>query len=395
MNQTSPNGTDRIYLDHAASTPVDPRVLSAMAPYWEDEFANPNGIHTEGLKAKSAVESARQEIAQTLQVTPDTITFTSGGTEGNNLAVFGIVDAYRKETGCAYADVHLVTSAVEHSSVLDCFLELEQRGAELTILPVDSEGKTSVDDLKRALRANTVMVSIMYANSEIGVINSIRSYAKVVADYRTAQHSVYPLLHTDASQVPSYLPCAQEAVRADLITFDAQKIYGPKGVGCLYHRAGVSLLPVLHGGGQEKGLRPGTVPTPLVVGLAKALSLAASEREIETERLSNLRDGFIDHVLAEVPGSELNGARDPRLANNVNISFPGKSAEMIVLKLSQEGVAVATKSVCKGAAGPSHVIAALGKGDEYALSAIRFSLGKTTTEAGLQQALEALRRVVG
>ncbi len=388
-----PDAERRIYLDHAASTPVDERVIAAMQPYWSVSFGNQGAIHREGQEAKAAIESARERVAHLLNAHPDEITFTGSGTEANNLAIFGVVDAVCLSIDKDLSQVHLITSQVEHSSVLDCFKRLEEKGAQVTYLPVDEEGWVDPAVLGAALRNDTILVSLMYVNSEIGNVYPLSEFARVIKEHRR-DRDAYPLyFHTDASQGPTYVSCSVETVGVDLMTIDAQKMYGPKGVGALVHRRGVGLTPLLFGGGQEKGMRPGTPATPLIVALAESLALVTERREAEVERLTLLRDAFLADIEARVPAAHLNGPREGRSPANVSVSFPGFDAEELVLRLDAKGIAVSTKSVCRGTQGSSHVIAALGKGQEYATSMVRFSLGTATTEEDLRYTVDMLAMI--
>ncbi len=389
----------RIYCDFAASTPVAPEVMAEMMPYWSEHFGNASAVHAEGRAAKEAIESARARCAEVIGGTANGIYFTSGGTEGNNFAVFGVVDAYLAKTGKSLNEVHIITLSVEHSSLLDCVRLLERRGASVTYLPVDREGRLDLNDLREALRPETVLVSLMLVNSEIGVVYPLKECVHIIREYRRIVEQpdgtmMYPVFHTDASQGCVYLDCDVRKLGVDVITMDAQKVYGPKGVGFVHVARGVPIAPVLHGGGQERGLRPGTPNTPLIVGMAKAFELANERRDAEVERMTPLRDHFIDRVLAEVPGAELNGARDTRIANNASIAIPGKHAEMLLLRLDSMGIACSTKSPCKGVSGGSHVILALGKGEACATGTLRFSFGRSTTAQDIDRVVDALAEVV-
>lgn len=380
-----------IYLDHAASTPVLPSVLEAMAPFWSESFGNAGAIHSLGVLAKRALESAREECAKLLEVKATDIIFTSGGTESNNLAIFGLIEALA-EKGTAYADMHCITGAVEHASVLDCFRALEKKGVKLTIVPVGEDGVLHADAVAEAIIPQTVLVSVMYANSEIGTIQPIREIAEAIHAKAPTQKIYF---HTDASQAPVYLSCHADTLGVDLMTVDAQKMYGPKGSGFLYIKNGTPIMPLMRGGTQERGLRPGTPVTMLAVAMGKVCTIALHDRKDENERVTALRDYFISAIEKEIPTASLNGSRTNRLPNNVNFSFPGLSGEMIVLGLDQKGIAASTRSACHvGEKGGSHVVRALGKGEEYATSAVRFSFGRMTTKEDLEYAVRTLKEVV-
>lgn len=383
-----------LYLDNAAATALDPRVYEAMDPYWHEHSANAGALHREGVLVHRVTEDAREMIATVLQALPDEIIFTSGGTESNNLAIQGVVRAQLK-AGKKVEDIHLVTSTIEHSSVLDCFRALEAEGVRVTLVPVDTEGFLDLDALEEALTAETVLVSIMYANNEIGTIERIADIARVIRRARE-KHGTHILFHTDASQAPAWLTCAVPSLGVDLLTLDAQKIYGPKGVGCLYRKREVALEPLMYGGKQEFGLRPGTPPTPLIVGFAKALELVEAERDTYQATIATLRDTAIHTILNACPEALLNGAMgSERLANNINISFPGLDGEQIVLELDARGIAVSTRSACMRDTTPgSYMVAALGKGSAYATSSVRISFSRHTTREEAERVSRALVEVV-
>ncbi len=383
----------RIYLDHAASTPVLPEVMDRMAPYWNDVFANAGAIHSDGVKAKQALEDAREVCAKSLGVKSSDIIFTSGGTEGNNLAIFGLAESLL-DSGLAYGDMHFITGAIEHASVLDCFKVLEKKGASFTIVPVGEEGLIYPEDVAAAITEKTVLVSIMYANSEIGTIQPIRDISEAIKK-KIAGSAQKIYFHTDACQAPVYLSCHADTLGVDLMTIDAQKLYGPKGSGALYIKQGTPIAPIMRGGNQERNLRPGTPVVMLAVGLAEALKIADLNRTEESERVLELRDYFIDEVLKEIPTAHVNGSRKNRLPNNANFSFPGKLAEMIVLGLDQKGISASTRSACHiNEKGGSHVVRALGLGEDYATSAVRFSLGRSTTKEMIDATVAALKETI-
>ena len=352
---------NRIYLDYAATT---------------EKTGNPSSIHQEGVRAKKMLEIARRKTASFFGARPEEIIFTSGGTESNNLAIFGAIGA----------GGHAITTAIEHSSILECFRELEKRGVKVDYLPVNGEGILELKTLEKALRPNTALVSVGYANSEIGAVQPIREISKILSD------SV--IFHTDASQALLYLNCEKETLGADLITVDSHKIYGPFGVGTLFIRRGVNLKSLMFGGGQENGLRPSTENLPAIIGLAEALKLAKKNREKESKRLVSLRDFFITEIEKEIPEAILNGNRQVRLPNNINFSFPNVEAEFLALRLDAAGIAVATKSACLKNERESYVIKALGGDSRRATSAIRFSLGKDTKKSDLEYTIRILRKLL-
>lgn len=388
--------TERIYLDYAAATPVDDAVFETMLPFWQKDFGNAGALHREGQYAKAAIESARGACASATHAHSDEIIFTSGGTEGNNFAIFGTVRALEK-TGKKISEMHFITTEIEHSSVRDCFLALAAQGAEVTYLPTLADGRVDPKDVKNTIQENTVLISVMYVNNEIGTVLPIEEIGKVVRAYRKDHTSTYPIFHIDACQAPLYLSCDVEKLGVDLMTIDGQKLYGPKGAGFLYQRRGAPLAPLLYGGNQERGMRPGTPVTPLVVGLGKAMELAEERREKETARLSELQKYFFEKIVQTFPGGglEINGSREHRVPNNINISFPGLDAEFLLLQMDAKGIAISTRSACLfGTDGGSFVVTALGKSLDCATSSIRFTMGKGTAKEHIDRAVEALKEVV-
>lgn len=379
-----------IYLDTAAATPLDPRVRLALQPYFSKFFANPTSLHAPGVAARQAVETARAKVAKILSVLPVEIIFTGGGTEANNLAIFGVAGI---ENG------HIITSVIEHASILEPCRALERAGAAVTYLPVRSDGLIEPTALAKTLRPETILVSIGYANNEIGVIQPIRELAKIIRRFKKAANfklkaDSYPYFHTDACQAARFLDCRGPTLGVDLLTLNSGKIYGPRGAGCLYVRRGLKLAPRQFGGGQEHGRRSGTENVPAIVGFAAALELCAKLREKETARLVKWRDYFTKKLLTLSGGNSsrqtivLNGSASARLPNNINASFPGADGEFVVLSLDAAGVAASTGSACSATEKrESSVVAALG-GD--AAGAVRFTLGRETTKADLDYVLKIL-----
>ncbi|MFA5936039.1 MAG: aminotransferase class V-fold PLP-dependent enzyme [Patescibacteria group bacterium] len=378
-----------IYLDNAATTSLDPRVLAAMMPYFSDVSANPSSFHTPGLRAKEAVMEARGTIGKILNARPDDILFTSGGTESDNMAVVGIPRAY------ADKGKHVITTAIEHPAVLEPLLRLQKKGEiELTILSVDKDGMVDPDALITALRPDTVLVSIMYANNEIGTIQPIAEIGKAILKWRKEHTTALPYFHTDACQAAGACELDVEKLHVDAMTINGSKIYGPKGVGILYLRRGMKLEALVIGGGQERNLRSGTENVPAIVGLATALSLAQEEKEMENARLIKLRDRLIEGFLA-IPKTRLNGHRTERLPNNVNISFIDIEGEAAVLYLDAEGIYASTGSACASTSlDPSHVILATGLSYEGAHGSMRFTLGKHTTAEDIEKAIAVMPGIV-
>lgn len=388
----SKNNKKRIYLDYASSTPVDSRVVKAMEPYWSDSFGNAGSVHKEGQEAKDALNEARKKIARDISAHSNEIIFTSGGTESNNIAIFGVIAALER-SGTTKKDMHIITSVIEHPSVLDCFSFLKEQGVEVSFIGVNENGIFNLKEFEEALRPNTVLVSLMYVNNEIGTVQPISTVSKIIKNLNEENNNKNQKIyfHTDACQAPLYFNCDVNRLGVDLMTIDAQKIYGPKGVGFLYKRRGVLIESIFKGGNQESGLRPGTENTPLAVGISEAFSLAVMERDKESERLIKLRDYFIKEILQKVKGAELNGDAKERSPNNINISIPGIDAEFFVLKLDANGIAIGSRSACIAQeGGKSYVITSLGRGDIYADSSLRFTLGKGTTKKSIDYVVEVM-----
>lgn len=377
----------KIYLDNASTTPVSKEVKKAMDKYMTDEFGNPNSIHRMGVVARNAVLGARKTVALTFNSHPDEVIFNSGGTEGNNAAIFGVFNHLRKN-GVKYSDMRAITTNIEHSSVLQCFKELERRGVVVDYAPVGENGVVDPVTIKKLLKPETVLVSVMYANNEIGTIQPIKEIAKVIRNFRknlkpttyNLQPTTFPLFHTDACQAPLFLNLNVQELGVDLMTIDGQKIYGPKGVGALFVKRGTTIEPIIYGGGQERGLRSGTENVPLIVGLAKAIEIANKNRNKNSERLSKIRDYCIKKIEEKIPQAVLNGDRTQRLPNNINISIAGIDPEFVVLQLDEKGIVCSTKSACLKDESASYVVEALGRDEKYTRTSLRFSLGLDTTK---------------
>lgn len=381
------NTQKRIYLDYAASTPLDARVHVAMEPYWSEVFGNPGSIHQEGVAARAAVEDARARIAAYVGAVPDEIIFTGGGTESNYMAVRGMVSDEGGEPS-------MVSSSIEHPSVLESLQNLGAQGCSATFIPVDEAGTLDVSALREALKKPTRLVSVMYVNNEVGTVQPLRDIAKAIRAARKQRGTEAPFLHTDASQAPLYLPIDVRKMGADLMTLDGQKLYGPKGVGMLYRRRGVPLMPVTRGGGQEGGMRPGTENVPLIVGFAKALEIAHNEREREGKRLAALQHYFIEKLTRELPRAVLNGTARNRIPNNINFSLPGIDSEFAVLWLDARGIACGSRSACAAKTHEhSHVIQAMGGSEERSARALRFTMGKDTTRQNIDRVIDVLRSI--
>lgn len=373
----------QIYMDFAATTPTDRRVVEAMLPYFGEVFGNPSSLHAFGQEAQAAVERARQRIAAFLHAEPAEIIFTSGGTESDNLAVKGAAYANRKKGN------HIITSAVEHHAVLESCRFLEQEGFRVTILPVDGDGMVDPAALAGAITDKTVLISVMHANNEIGTIQFIAEIGALAKDRGIC-------FHTDAVQTFGHLPFTVDGLHVDLLSASAHKLYGPKGVGFLYIRKGTRLTPSLHGGEQENGRRASTLNVPGIVGLGKAVELAETSLAEETARLTQLRDRFIGGLFDRLDGIRLNGHPTRRLPNNVNLSLKSLEGEGLILSLDMLGIACSTGSACSSSSmEASHVLTAIGLPKEFAHGSLRFSLGRYTTERDIDTVLETLPQVVG
>jgi cysteine desulfurase len=387
-----------IYLDHAATTPLDPRVLAAMQPYFSDVYGNPSSFHSVGLEAKKAVTQARKTIATFLHGHEEEILFTSGGTESDNLAVIGVPRAARKVLATKLgpdAKPHVITSAIEHPAVLEPLMWAQKTGEiELTIVPVDREGLVSVTDIEAALNERTVLVSIMFANNEIGTIQPIADIGRALLAWRKTKSTSYPYFHSDACQAAEYLELNVEQLHTDLLTLNGSKLYGPKGVSILFVRRGVKVEALVRGGGQERNIRSGTENVPAIVGLAKAFELAQTEREMESARVTALRDRLVEGLL-KIPKARLNGHPTKRLPNSANISFLDIEGEAAVLYLDAEGIMASTGSACASTSlDPSHVILATGLSYEAAHGSLRFTLGHATTEVDVDRVIEVMPAIV-
>lgn len=375
-----------IYLDHAAATPLDPRVKTAMEPFWETDFGNPSSLYTPGQRAKAAVSDSRLRIARILGCEPAEIIFTGSGSESDNLAILGLcraVEEAQTNKSKTAQKPHLIASAIEHQAVLAPFQYLEQKGYSVTYLPVTKEGFVEVETVRQAIRPETLLVSIMYANNEVGTVQPIAEIGQLCQE-----RGIY--FHTDACQAAGALPLKASRLNVNLLTLNASKIYGPKGVGLLYVRQGTPLKPLIYGGGQEKGLRSGTENVPGIVGLAKALELVEANKAAENQRLIELRDYFYNELHRRVPDSSLNGHPTKRLPNNLNLVIPGVEAEAFILLMDQSGIACSAGSACDTANfDPSHVLLALGLDQSQVQSSIRFTLGQRTSKSDLDYTVRA------
>ncbi len=382
-----------IHLDYASTTPVAPEILEAMLPYFREEWANPSAIYKSGVRARIAVEKARTSIAHTLKIRPQGVIFTSGGTESNNHALVGIVEKLHAE-GRAYEDIEIVTTKIEHPSILEVCDSLARRGVPIRYVDVDNEGSIEVKHLELLLSPRTALVTFAYLNSEIGVVQEVKRITRRIRAYN-ALHKTDILVHLDASQAPLWLSCAMDMLAVDMMTLDSGKCYGPKGVGVLALRHGVMIAPFMLGGGQEGGLRSGTENVALVVGCSLALVRAQATWRSRSAAVAALRDLMLDTLLTVLPQVLVNGSRTERIANNVNISIPGIDSEFAVITLDKHGIAASTKSACgvSGSQG-SHVVRSVTGDDVRAASTVRFTLGESTTKDEVIRAIEVLKNHV-
>ena len=372
----------RIYLDHNATTPVHPEVLEAMMPYFSDTFGNASSVHEFGRKARVAIEQARESIAHHFGCSPDEVIFTSGGTESDNMAIKGVALPYIGQKK------HIITSAIEHHAVLESCHALESLGFELTVLAPDSTGQITPKQLKRAIKPETTLVSIMHANNEIGVIQDIAGLVEVA-------HESGVIFHTDAVQSTGKIPFTVDQLGIDLMAVSAHKLYGPKGMGLLYIRKKTNIRPLSHGGSHEFKRRAGTENVPGAIGLAKAIEIAWRDMESETSRLRKLTTDFVEGVKNRIGDVTIIGDQVNRVPNTVNIAFEAVEGESIVLSLDMKGIAVSSGSACSsGAVEPSHVVMSLGIPAALAQGSIRFSFGRYSDEADLDYILDVLEKEI-
>ncbi len=384
-----------VYLDYNATTPVDPQVLDAMLPYFSGDFANASSIHTPGQRARAAVETAREQVAALIGARPQEIVFTSGGTESDNQAIFGIVEALVEQPILAVRSLsaqstppHIITTTIEHEAVLNACQALEKQGGSVTCLPVGREGLVDPEAVRSAIRPETVLITIMHANNELGTVQPLEEVGRIAKE-----HKIY--FHTDAVQSAGKIPIDVNALNVDLLSLSGHKLYAPKGVGALYVRSGTRLRQLLYGGHHQRGFRPGTENVSGIVGLGKASELARNSLAIDTTRVFSLRDKLERGLIERLPRVRVNGGRAPRTPNTTNIMFAGIEGEALVIALDLKGLACSVGAACSsGAVEPSHVLTAIGLSQEEAKSSLRFSLGCHTTESEIAVALEVIPAAV-
>jgi len=372
-----------VYMDHAAGKPVDERVLEAIMPYFTEKYGNPSSVHSFGNEARKTIDEARSRVADLIKAErTNEIIFTSGGTESNNLAIEGV--AYRNKA----KGNHIITSSIEHMSVMNTCKHLSKQGFEVTYLPVDKYGFVDLQALEKEITDKTILVSIMYANGEIGTVEPMEEIGEIA-------HRKGAYFHVDAVAATGQIPMDVKKENIDLLSLSSNDMYGPRGVGALYVRTGTSIQPVVYGGGQERGLRSGTENLPGIVGMGKAAEIAKAEMKTEAARLTNLRDMLIKGVLDSIPESYLNGHPTERLPNNVNVRFSYIEGESLILSLDMEGVACSSGSACTSKTlEPSHVLLAIGLKHEEAHGSLLFTLGKQNTEDDVKYVLDLLPGIV-
>ncbi len=392
-------------MDHASATPLDKAVFRAMEPLWSKTSSNPHALHKGGVAALAEVEKARAMLARALGAHSDELIFTSGGTESNNVALLGVVQAFKIKH--PETKPHVIVSAIEHSSIIETAKALEKSNVDVSYLVPNEDGIVDPKELAKLLRKETILVSVMYANNEVGTIQPIKEIAKTLRHFRKTLYKEktllfkpeYPYLHTDAVQAVSYLETSVEKLGVDMLTLNASKIYGPKGVGLLYVKRGVQLSPIMYGGDQEKGIRPGTLPTPLIVGFAKALELTVQIRDKESLRLQKLQTYFFERLKKEIPQIQINGSVTERIPNNVHIALPHFDSELVLLELDAKGIAASAKSACKSHDPlASYVIMNVRKDlDAVTLentAFTRFSMGRTITTKDIDYVVATLKSIV-
>ncbi len=391
MNIFTKKAPERIFLDYASSTPLLPEARKSMEEYFRDDFYNPSAIYLEGKKIRDELNNFRTEIARLLHVSAKDIIFTSGGSESDNLALLGVFEAFNHKL----EKPHFIISDIEHSAIMEAAKEIERRGGEVTKIRVNEEGIVSVEEIKNSLKANTVLVSVMLANNEIGTIEPIAKIARIVKEYRKEKETRFPYLHTDASQGANYLSLDLESLGVDMLTLDGGKIYGPRGSGILAVRPGVEIKPIIFGGGQEKGLRGGTENMALISGFSTALLIVQSDRLEESKRLEKIKKYFLEDIKSNFNGVLINTPTDVSLPNIVSISTPNILGELIAIKLNKEGILVSTGSSCgtfKNEGG-SVTIKAIGR-KHLSESTLRFSFGRHTTLNDIKHALNILKKII-
>ncbi len=384
-----------IYFDNSATTPVDKRVSRAMRPFFEENFGNASSLHQPGLDARVAVDRSQKKVADFLGASKDEIFFTSGATESNNLAILGLVRDWQQKNKKNIRP-HIITSQIEHDAVLEPIHQLVKEGAEATFLPVGKNGVVDIRELKKAVKPNTILISVMYVNNEIGTIQPIAEIGQLIFRLNKSRKNRI-FFHTDATQALNYCDCRTEILGVDLLSLSAHKIYGPKGIGALCVKRGTPLEPIIFGGHQQNSVRPGTYNVPGIVGLGRAVEILADhkENEKEKEKIKALRDQLIAQVKKNITGVIINGDQKKRVPGNANFIFDGVEGESVVLALSEKGIAVSTGSACSsGSLDPSHVLTAIGLSPEKAHGSLRVTLGRFNTKNEIGIFVRELKAVI-
>ncbi len=386
---------NRVYLDYNATTPVEPQVLDAMLPYFSADFANASSIHTPGQRARSAVETAREQVAALIGARPQEVVFTSGGTESDNHAIFGVLGSFVAQPILAVRSSspqpgppHIISTTIEHEAVLNSCQALEKEGFAVSYLPVTREGIVEPDSVRATIRPETVLITMMQANNELGTVQPLEEIGRIAKE-----HKIH--FHSDAVQSAGKIPIDVNALNVNLLSLSGHKLYAPKGVGALYVRSGTHLRLLLYGGHHQRGFRPGTENVAGIVGLGKAAEIARASLASDAKHVSALRDKLESGLLERVPQIRMNGGLAPRTPNTTNIMFPGIEGEALVIALDLKGLACSVGAACSsGAVEPSHVLTAIGLSQEEAKSSLRFSLGRHTTQSEIDFALEVIRAAV-
>lgn len=374
-------GKKMIYLDHAATTAINKDVLKEMMPYLINQYGNPSSIYSFGRKSRKAIENSRQQVAAAINAKKSEIYFTSGGTEADNWAIKGITQYYKKK------GKHIITTSIEHHAVFNSCKRLEKEGFEISYLPVDNDGKISIEDLRKAIRSDTILISIMMANNEIGTLEPIAEIGKIARERNI-------IFHTDAIQAVGSITIDVEELQVDLLSISAHKFYGPKGVGALYIKKGTGIKALMDGGEQEKGKRASTENVSAIVGMGKAIEIANKGLIQYQKQMCYLRDKAIEEILKSIPNAKLNGHAVDRLPGNVNIAFNGMEAEAMILKLDKMGFAVSSGSACaSGSPEPSHVLKAIGLSHEMAQCSLRFTFGAENNIRDVEELVKALKKI--
>lgn len=373
---------EKVYIDYNSTTPIDPRVLEAMLPYLKDEYGNPSSIHSFGNSAKAALDSAREKVAELLNIRAKEIVFTGGGSESNNFAIKGIAYSLKEKGN------HLITTETEHASSLETFKFLETEGFSVTYLPVDKYGLINLNRLIKSITNKTILISCIYVNNETGTINSTKEIGKIAYENGI-------IIHTDVVQALGKIPLNLGDFPVDLASISSHKIYGPKGVGAIYIRKGIEPVSLIHGGGQERGRRSGTENVAGIVGFGRACEIMKNESESEQKKVSALRDKLQEYIFNNIDGVHLNGHLEKRICNTLNVSFDDAEGESLVMNLDLEGIAVSTGSACsEGNVDPSHVLLAMGLSKKSAVSSLRFSLGRFSDDEDIEKTIDVLPNVI-